>query len=388
MIVPTLKYLNKLNSEWLPISGLSSGGSSGGSLVTYERPYTLAAPTSTINFVTNPSIALDMYNHDKDYLMIYKDNQLLTRTVDYNLNAEYDSIVKVGVVDWDSGSDWLFVCMANVDHDRDIFKIVFDRWTWTTPVSATTTVPLDLAKYKKETDILQVYYDGNILFPTANYIENELGSEITLNGFTADEGKVFNFIVWKRIRTTIGAEEIRAIPDDSILNVKLGTDLKVGSLAALDALITGNTSVVAALNNLIAQIGNRSDLLTGAKNTIVAALNEIRGVAITNNASIGIMSNLPHSESSLVIAVNNLHDAINSLVSKFEVGSSAWNSVAGTTVQHNFNIIGSYTVWIMPTQDSGGEIGEYWVESKTANSFVVKNTGVEATATFDWLIIK
>jgi hypothetical protein len=68
-------------------------------------------------------------------------------------------------------------------------------------------------------------------------------------------------------------------------------------------------------------------------------------------------------------------------------GSGIFNSTTGVTITHNVGV-SSYRVSITPTSNSNGTLGEYWVESKTVNTFVVKNSGSNTTCTFDWILIK
>lgn len=56
-----------------------------------------------------------------------------------------------------------------------------------------------------------------------------------------------------------------------------------------------------------------------------------------------------------------------------------------TTIDIN-STTDDYKVFIVPTS-SNGDIGEYWVEDKTKDSFVVKNTGANKTSSFDWFLI-
>ena len=67
-------------------------------------------------------------------------------------------------------------------------------------------------------------------------------------------------------------------------------------------------------------------------------------------------------------------------------GSSTFASTTGVTITHNLGTT-AYRVMITPTAATGGTLGEYWVE-KSTNSMVVKNTGSNNTATFDWFVIK
>lgn len=102
------------------------------------------------------------------------------------------------------------------------------------------------------------------------------------------------------------------IEDGSLTNAKLGSDIKVGSLASLTT--TVKTSVQGAINELDAEIGTLSSLTTTAKNTVVAALNEINALIGTADTEIGNLATLTTTaKSSLVAAINEL-DTDNALM--------------------------------------------------------------------------
>lgn len=66
------------------------------------------------------------------------------------------------------------------------------------------------------------------------------------------------------------------------------------------------------------------------------------------------------------------------------MGSNRFNGTTGTIINHSLGHTG-YHVWIVPTENAVGYLGEWWVE-KGANSFKVCNTGTATTA-FDYAII-
>jgi hypothetical protein len=69
-------------------------------------------------------------------------------------------------------------------------------------------------------------------------------------------------------------------------------------------------------------------------------------------------------------------------------GSDTFNGSTGTTVDITAHAIGTADYMVVITfQGSSGFIGEVSVESKAANSFVVKNSGSDVTTGFDWEII-
>jgi hypothetical protein len=67
------------------------------------------------------------------------------------------------------------------------------------------------------------------------------------------------------------------VKDLGITNAKLATDVKVGSLGALIALVSANSSVVAAINLIAGWIGDLSTLTTTAQGSLVSAINEVLG---------------------------------------------------------------------------------------------------------------
>ncbi len=63
------------------------------------------------------------------------------------------------------------------------------------------------------------------------------------------------------------------IPDNSLTNVKLATDVKIGSLATL--ITTVKTSVTNAINEIVTNIGSLLSLTTADKSSVVNAINEV-----------------------------------------------------------------------------------------------------------------
>ncbi len=85
--------------------------------------------------------------------------------------------------------------------------------------------------------------------------------------------------------------------DDSITQAKLGTDVKVGSIAALTT--ATKVSVVAAVNEIDADVGVPASLTTTAKNTLVAAINEL-------DADVGNCATLTTTAKTVVGAINEM----------------------------------------------------------------------------------
>lgn len=77
----------------------------------------------------------------------------------------------------------------------------------------------------------------------------------------------------KYVDDTTAAAAAGVMPDGSVTNAKLATDVKVGSLASLTT--TAKSSVQGAINELDGEIGTLSSLTTTSKSTLVGAINEV-----------------------------------------------------------------------------------------------------------------
>ena len=68
-------------------------------------------------------------------------------------------------------------------------------------------------------------------------------------------------------------------------------------------------------------------------------------------------------------------------------GSSNFNSYDGTLIELEVPMAtNTFTVLVTPNEDPTGDLGEIWVDNKTTNSFMVKNTGDTLTG-FDYIVI-
>ncbi len=71
------------------------------------------------------------------------------------------------------------------------------------------------------------------------------------------------------------------IPDGSLTDTQLSSDIKIGSLAALTTAV--KTSLQAAINELDGQIGDLSTLNTTLKTSLVGAINELNSFSVTES---------------------------------------------------------------------------------------------------------
>jgi hypothetical protein len=84
--------------------------------------------------------------------------------------------------------------------------------------------------------------------------------------------------------------------------------------------------------------------------------------AIRND--IGDMQSLTTTaKTSLVGAINELKDNINTQNQMRKNGGGTFNSTTGVTITHNLGVA-TYRVTIIPTTNTQGTLGEYWIENK------------------------
>ena len=127
---------------------------------------------------------------------------------------------------------------------------VFDRDSYTT-TSSTTSIPFDLAVFEQETDALIVY--ENLVYylePGVDYTIDPTNDGITLLSGAKPAGTKYDFIAIKNVPEDGHTYSGIFITDGTITNAKLATDVKIGSLAALNSGIAGTDreSIVNAIN--------------------------------------------------------------------------------------------------------------------------------------------
>lgn len=119
-------------------------------------------------------------------------------------------------------------------------------------------------------------------------------------------------------------------------------DDKIGNLSSLNT--TAKNTLVAAINEVLANEGALSSLTTTAKNTLVAAINELKGRIDANDVKIGTIADLETEATNLVGAVNE----VKKLVDNLENDSKVTLSSATTTT----GMLKSYTI-----SQGGKEVG-------------------------------
>jgi hypothetical protein len=154
---------------------------------------------------------------------------------------------------------------------------------------------------------------------------------------------------WMPISTSV------ALLDSSVSNDKLGSDVKVGSLSALQTSAKGNA--VSAINEVNSKVGNTAQLQTEAKTSVVSAVNEL-------HSQIGGISNYS------IVAGNGTFAGDEGQIITF---SEAMLNTA-------------YKIAVTQTGAVDGSVGDVVVADKTTAGFTVKNTG-SSGGTFDWLAI-
>jgi hypothetical protein len=231
------KPFNKESKMYLNGDFQNLGGSTTG-LVQYLSTVTLSADATSVAHGLQ-------FDSTYDLLFVYKNSTFLQKGVDYDLNTDGTAIVsKKGT--WLSGSEFNFVVIASVPTTNAFdFARLKNKFS---AIGGETSISVGIAEFNPKYDKLDVYQNNVLLYEIDNYTVSSDGKTISLVGYSAVAGDVFLFYVWKMVRTNTNIMDGALIADGSIGNIKLATDIKVGSLATLKT--TEKTSVTNAINEL------------------------------------------------------------------------------------------------------------------------------------------
>ena len=86
-----------------------------------------------------------------------------------------------------------------------------------------------------------------------------------------------------------------------------------------------------------------------------------------------------------IVVIGGHVDEVNTTIYS---GSGVFNSTTGVVISIGADMGGTgYSVIITITAANPVNVGEISVESKSATQFTVKNTGSDASSTFDWILV-
>ena len=147
-----------------------------------------------------------------------------------------------------------------------------------------------------------------------------------------------------KIATDASLQELLTLLRDFLNTQQSGLESKIGTLSTLTT--TAKGSLVAAINELVANRGNLSGLSTSAKNTIVAAINEVLAKYTT----------LETASSSHTSSINTLNSKITPLsASTYEAHRYIWR---GKNLGSSFT--SAQSAAIRAGNFSDFYIGDYW----------------------------
>ena len=210
------------------------------------------------------------------------------------------------------------------------------------------------------------------------------------------------------VETTTGAQEKAT---SALTSAKEYTDTKVASL------VKSAPETLDTLKELADALGNDPNFATtvankiGTKADLVYVNGELTKKANTSHthtwanlvdAPTSLPANGGNSDTAARLKTartingvsfdgsNNItvYDNTKLAISNTASGTGTFNSIKGCTITIGKTMSSTnYRVSVTPTSNPDGSLGEIWVESKTATSFVVKCSGSTTTTTFDWMVI-
>lgn len=149
-------------------------------------------------------------------------------------------------------------------------------------------------------------------------------------------------------------------------------------LASVNTYLDGTTA-----GALRTDIGVMADLLTTAKGSLVAAVNELHGElpAPYVHPSSHEASMITLADAGSLITANNVENALQEIVTKInarQFNTGNFNGTTGTTISHTKGDTNYYVI-VMPTANPNGYLGEYWIE-KASTNFKVCCSGSATTS--------
>ncbi len=94
------------------------------------------------------------------------------------------------------------------------------------------------------------------------------------------------------------------------------------------------------------------------------------------------VNNVQSLSDTLAVLLNNSGSSVKA------IGSNTFNSISGRVINIGVTLTNTnYRVVITPITNENFKIGEIWVESKTTTQFTVKNSGSDASSTFEWTVL-
>ncbi len=248
---------------------LTVGGLIYGDLATPPR-LTNYSNTVIIESSTNVvTIGIPTFNRDKDTLMVYENSTFIDNPTDYTISLDSTTITKVTGT-WETGTIFNLISFGlglTSDKMLSVLKVISLKTTFTATVDSTTHCMINNGNYNYITDYLQVYYQNGMLYETEDYTINSDHVSIDLQGRTINTDEKIIFLVWKNVDTSVsGSIDGSLVINSSITNVKLSSDISIGSLAALNT--TTKVSVTAAINEINTAVGGLSSSLSSQGDSI------------------------------------------------------------------------------------------------------------------------
>lgn len=190
---------------------------------------------------------------------------------------------------------------------------------------------------------------------------------------------------------------------EDLLSSEEGKGASLIGMTPIDDHFSENvTTVFDALKELSIRLTNQNDSVVSNMNEVIQINNQIRLIldkfdnyytkdqvdqkfADYIGSSSDILKLL--EELSSLIKDGSISDIIEAISNvKPIMGKGIFNSLEGTTIQHNLNSY-QYKVNVTVTSNPEGKLGEYWVE-KDLDSFTVYCSGSTTTTKFDYTIHK
>lgn len=199
-----------------------------------------------------------------------------------------------------------------------------------------------------------------------------------------------------KIGSGIKLEEDGTISADNY-KLPIATAEKPGGVRIGEGLMVDPTSGIISMSVPVASVDQRGTVRVGQNLSVDADGTISADVPASVIDRVAVLGRDIEQYKKLAIGIGEQFDAsevLNPIIiwgdGRLMAGRCRFNTNTGKKVLLRLEVPFSttdYHLMIFPSSDTEGTVGEYWVESKQGNSFVVKNSGGNFADTFDWLLI-
>lgn len=165
------------------------------SLKNIPNSVTLSASSKTV------AHGIGTYNPSLDVLLVFQNTVHIQPDVDYTVSTDGVTLTKANDESWAAGTRMDFLVIQTLSSPKeDAFTLGALEKVFVVTTDGTRTIPIGIPEYNNTSDYLTVFHNSAKLYKGRHF---SIGtSSINLEGFAANAGDEFLFVVMQKVRDT------------------------------------------------------------------------------------------------------------------------------------------------------------------------------------------